>query len=666
MATDISIMISAKDNYSDAIKKMQKTQTAFRKDLGQLDKELTALNKNKITLKTDLTKAKRELSGASKAFAETGDEAARLRMEAAQADYDNIRQNLDLVSKAAKQTTKDMNNLTGVVSKSETSMGVSSGEGGTLAALAKAGVFAMVGNAAADLGGTLVSSAFGSQTGNAITSILGGAASGAALGSLGGAPGIALGAALGALTGAIQATTKIFESKDEAFKSVVQDEYDTLMQEQSDSLSNGSGLAASNEKKEISFSRIMGAPAKAMDFLEDIKDYTTSMTSYLEDDLDAVAKKLLTYGYDAKDILNDTGDSILKSLTDTGAALDLDASDIDSMAEAMGKMKTTGKVTMAYLNPFIERGIPVLDYLAEASGKTKDQILEMVSKGLIPGEKAAEAISDYMGYEFSGAAAQQAKTYEGLQTRLQGMQDEMDTAMGEGYNEQRKIGIQAEIDWLGGENGDKMAKANEYIGQFQADLENQKEELLRNKLTETMNKDEFQQADAVEKGRMLMEAKAEAQAEYVNSKGYQTQLDAETALIDQIQIDMKDSYYNAGYALSQKFNEGLINARLDSGEWWATPDLSEDALSGRMGGNVGGKAFGMPYVPYDDFPALLHEGERVLTASQNRTYESGGQGSMPMISGNNFYIREDADIDRVASALYEKIRSAQTSYVSGR
>ncbi|HWQ59057.1 MAG TPA: phage tail protein, partial [Clostridia bacterium] len=228
MATDISIMISAKDNFSEAIKKMKETQTAFRKDLGQLDKELTALNKNKITLKTDLTKAKRELNEASKAFAETGDEAARLRMEAAQADYDNIRQNLDLVGKAAKQTTRDMENLTGVVSKTETRMGVS--EGGTLAMLAKAGAFAMVGNAAMGLGGTLIGSAYGSQTGDAVSSILGGAVSGAALGSVVPGVGTAVGAALGALTGAIQSYTKIFESEDEAFKSVVQDQYETLMQ----------------------------------------------------------------------------------------------------------------------------------------------------------------------------------------------------------------------------------------------------------------------------------------------------------------------------------------------------------------------------------------------------------------------------------------------------
>jgi hypothetical protein len=33
---------------------------------------------------------------------------------------------------------------------------------------------------------------------------------------------------------------------------------------------------------------------------------------------------------------------------------------------------------------------------------------------------------------------------------------------------------------------------------------------------------------------------------------------------------------------------------------------------------------GMDYVPSDDFPALLHKGERVLTAEENKEYSGGG------------------------------------------
>ena len=68
------------------------------------------------------------------------------------------------------------------------------------------------------------------------------------------------------------------------------------------------------------------------------------------------------------------------------------------------------------------------------------------------------------------------------------------------------------------------------------------------------------------------------------------------------------------------------------------------------------QAVGIDYVPYDNFPALLHQGERVQTAVEARS-----QRRVPAITitGNSFSIREDADVDRVASALLQKIELAE-------
>jgi hypothetical protein len=41
----------------------------------------------------------------------------------------------------------------------------------------------------------------------------------------------------------------------------------------------------------------------------------------------------------------------------------------------------------------------------------------------------------------------------------------------------------------------------------------------------------------------------------------------------------------------------------------------------------GGFANGLSYVPYDGFPAILHEGERVLTAEENKAYNNGSSGN---------------------------------------
>lgn len=669
---DVSIMITAKDNYSEAIMKMQKTQTAFRKDLKAMQKDLDNLNKSKIQLKVDLTQTKKELAEAKKRFLELGDAESRAAYMAAEMNYDNVKANLDAVSKSIRSTHRDMDNLTGAMSKADARIGSSGGggEGGVLSQLSKAGLFNMLSSAGGELAGTLVTSAAGEQIGNWITSIAGGAASGAALGSVVPGIGTAVGAAVGAGAGAIKAFTQQFSSKDDAFKSVVEDTYNDIKQTQAEALDKGSSLAANREASRMSFATLFGDEKEADGFIQNVTDFANK-TPFMFDDLTSMSKVLKTYGYEVNELL-----PTMQKIGDAGAALGLDQSGMSAIATYLGRMKSTGKVTMEYLNPLLERGIPVWDYLAAASGKTNKEVQEMVSKGLVPGEKAAAALADYMGADFAGSMEKQAKTYAGLTSTLQGMQDEMDVAMGEGYNEQRKLGIQAEIDWLSGDSGDKMKEANRLVGEWQASLENEKERLLREALDDVMNSDEFAGADDINKGRMIEEARAKAQADYYQNDRYQRQLEADKELISKIRTEMADAYYDAGYSLGLEFDKGLIAARIDNSglggdnsvNWAAVSERTKRAMYGNRNKTAGRssrrsrRAYGIDRVPYDGFSATLHEGERVLTAAQARAQDSAGGGQI-IISGNQFMVREDADIDRIATELYHKIADAKSGYI---
>ena len=74
-----------------------------------------------------------------------------------------------------------------------------------------------------------------------------------------------------------------------------------------------------------------------------------------------------------------------------------------------------------------------------------------------------------------------------------------------------------------------------------------------------------------------------------------------------------------------------------------------------------GHAYGLPYVPYNDYPAMLHEGERVLTASENRAYSQGYSGGVS-VTINGMTVREEADIYRIAEEIYKEIKLAGANY----
>lgn len=656
---DISIMVTGKETFSDALKKMQTSMAASRKDLGSLQKELDQLSKNKVTLKVEMEQAKNQLKQAQKAFRELGDEKSKNDLIMAQSNYDQVVQNLKLVEGQAKQTSKEMRNLTTDVSKAENRAG--SGGKGILSSLSKAGLFQMGGQALSGLAGTLVTSAFGSTIGGAVSNVLGSAASGAAMGSVAGLPGAIVGGLVGAASGAIQSVTQVATEKDEAYKSAVQSLYDEVKTEQTSGLQSGSELAAGRETERIAFTTLLGSEEKSEAFLAQVADFAGT-TPFQFEDLTSMSKTLLAYKYSSDEIL-----PLLTKIGDAGSSLGMSGEDMTIVATMLGRMRNTGKTSIEYLNPLLERGIPVYDYLAKALGKTNKQVQDMLSKGKIAGADAAQIISDSMGEAFKGGMKEQAESYAGLMSTLEEEQDNMKIAMGEGYNETREAGINAEIAYLQGESGEKMKEANRAIGAFQADLENQKEAMIRQAMDNAMASSEYQAAqeagNAAEQGRLLMQAKAEAISAYAATEGYQTQLAADTALIQGIQDTMRPEYYMAGYNLGKEFDRGCAAAVLNGG-WAGISGQGRYVTS--PSADISGNAWGINRVPYDNYLTYLHEGERVLTANQARQADSGaGINGGININVSSMTVRQESDIRAIASAFVREISKAMPVYTGG-
>ncbi|WP_029502492.1 tape measure protein [Lachnoclostridium phytofermentans] len=689
MGRDVSIAISAKDNFSQAITTMRNANQGFNKDLTGLQSKLNELNKTKAILKVDTDKAKASLKDAEKQFIKTGDAADKLNLELANSNYENARRNLSLVSDNAKKAEKDMRSLADTVSKSENRASNTGSSGNSIInSLAASGATKMVGDMFGNVATTWINSAYGAEAGTMASSMLSSGAMGAAIGTAI-APGIgtAIGALGGAVIGYINGSNTIYENKDEAFKKYYNELYSGVLDNQSQALTSGSGIASGREMNKISFQTLLGK-SEANKYLKSLVQFGMD-TPFEYDSLVDISKVLLAYGYKQDEIL-----PLLEKVGNTGSALSMSVQDMKFVSTALGRMKTTGKTTMEYLNPLLERGIDVWSYLAEASGKTKKEVQEMVSKGLVPGEKAAKAIADYMGYNFAGNMEKQAQTYSGLISTLEDAKAELNNSMGEGYNNTRKKGIEDEINFLEGNTGDSMKEAYNKIGQWKAYQENQAEQFQRDVMSSVMSGElasslhDSEQRAAVERlmkeyseakkkqdtryrsydeesaikagaemGRVLAEAQAIATNEYNASEGAQLALESNKTLAENLKNDTAslDAYWDAGYVMGQEFTKGLSSA-IQEGSSITAPkgDIYQPAQP--PVNNRGGYAFGLSNVPYNNYPAYLHEGERVLTASENRSYSAG---TPPIkITGNTFVVRNDSDFKGVAREIASLIKQA--------
>lgn len=677
MGRDISIAVSVKDKYSDAVTKMQSASKSFTKDLDGMYKKLDTLDKAQSRLKSDTDSLKKAMQDAQKEFKRTGEESKRMAAQVASDKYENARRNLKLVSDEARSTAKEIKSMSDAISKADNRAGSlkkvigSKGSEDTgksiLSSLAGAGIAQMIGNSLSEGATSVISSAFGDRAGTMFGTTLSSIAQGAAMGSVAGAKGAAVGAAAGAVSGIISSATYDFSNKNEAYKSAVQEAYTTVTTQQAQDLENGIKLAGSREKTQMAFSTMMKDDGKAKAYLSEVKKMA-DYTPFLFDDLTAMSKTLLTYGYNEKEMIPQ-----LTKVGDAGAALGMNTEDMKMVATAIGRMKSSGKTTLEYINILQERGVDAIGYLAQAGGISKGEVYEKISKGLIPGAEAAKAISDYMGKAYEGAMQLQSTSFEGMQSTLQGLTENLNAAMGEGYNEERKKGMQEQIDYLGGEMAKEQQEAYKSIGQWKASLENEREKAMRDAVQSAMQSDAYQKAKATkngaEMGRIMAEAQIEGENAFKDTEGYKTMVQAEKGLVGSIQNSMKQdkTYWNYGYEMGQEFSRGYLSSRGASYTSYVTPEhsklgdptevldnaLNRPTLRNPFQKPFNSKAIGILRVPYDGYPALLHEGEEVRTASASR---AGDDSQGYIININNPVVREEQDFYRLTQQIVGAIR----------
>lgn len=696
---ETSIVFKANDQISSSMKSMLGNSQALSKEfedlqrkVQQLSQKNDAFNKSFAQVSTQALEAKKSLKEAEDAFKKTSTEESRLNFENAKKQYKDLTDAAKSYEEASKDTRKAMRETQEDIRKlGNSSASISGGSSGgdseiaagtgMLAGLAKAGLGKMIGDTAQQATQYYISSAYSSEMGNVLSGALGSAITGAAIGSIIPGVGTAVGGAIGAATGAISGLVQNLQEQDSYMQDYAGTLTDTAESTSTTRLTSSSATAAQREQDLLSFGTLLGSDTDAAQVLDDIKTMA-NVTPYIYDDLTGIAKTLSVYG--------DTQDNILTHLTDigdTGAALGMSTSDMDSVAQILGYISTSDKLDSVKLKQLRLKGINANQMLADYYGVSSTKLSSMVSGGKISGSDAADILYQELAKNFGGMMAAQAETFTGLTSTVKGLQQNIENAQGDSYTSGRMTGLQQQTDWLSGSAGEALSSAYAMIGQGEAARDNREEQLYRDVMSGVLQgKTPSSETDAgvADQIAQLRADYLNAQEEFYNGDTEQAGADMKTVIEnaqnlasvssdvdDKMDIWDKQAEDTATYASSiastleaykDKWSLDQIKSR---GILYYTGFGSTNTTnvnSGRVHHEIGkydvsgSHAFGLRRVSKTGL-YLLHQDETVKTAAESRA--GSGDGGVRVEITGPVTVRKDSDLDEIAERFYQKVRMAQ-------
>lgn len=680
---------------SDKTKALDKETQDLTNRYAAMKKGNETLIKRQTELQAALKSAREETARAKKAFDELGDAATQDAYNKAKIKQQELASELSQTGKAIKENQviykQYMEELRkGALGSSYSGSKISMGIG-----LISGQVGQLLSSSIGGIAESYLTSALGVPTASLASGTLSSAITGAVAGSTFGIYGTLIGGLAGAISGLISGAGEINQEKDSAFIDYYNSLYEDVNEETEEMISSGSTTAGSREQTRKAFMKRLGSETMADRYLAQVEEMAAS-TNYSYDEITGYAKLLLNT-YKPQEVFD-----VLQSLSDATAGLSLSSSDISTMISGLSRMRTTGKTTTEYLNYFSERGIDVYSALAEALGVDKSGIADMVSKGEIGGEYAAEAILDYINSQYGGLSEELMSTYDAMTDNLEDIMTTIEAAGGEGYNEMRKSGLSAETEAYSGALGEALKEANRIAGENKAYLDNLAEQYEiealsavlmggettlftpddQAKLSEmaaayqeaTAEYDAGNQEAGLRMESLTEQARALATAAYESSEQYMALNDTELDQIAAIRANTKGlEAATYAYTLGVEKSKGQ-SAYDDDGASIETFMTDDGAIDFRYmysdgswmdsDGNWHSNAVGLDRVPYDNFPALLHEGERVLTASEARAQDNaGGGGIRIIISGNSFTGSTEEMAGQLAEILARELERAAVTAV---
>lgn len=737
MSKDISIVFKSQDQLSQPISQMRQKLNEFSKDIEEYKKIQDKAFGKEIKLQLDTKNVKKELTEINKLIKQSKDISEKT-LQKKQKEIKKMSEDMKKYNKIIKEVNKAEDDLYTRRNKKNNDPNYSSITGLTNNSnnlslgkqLLESGMFIDLGNSIGNYMGVTLSSKYGDKIGNKIGGAISGALGGALAGGMVGGPiGAAVGGVVGIGTSIVNSAAEEKKEKDDYFKDEVKNVYAKVDQLTNVGLQSGIVSSKQREKDLFELKSILGEKDNAIRlkdntqeetntfydirksllfndifaklgnntytfgtknsdasmiekndgrdnakrFINDIEKFA-SKTPFQENELINLSKGMLTYGWKQEEIFPD-----LTKLGDSFTALGINSNGQNASITALGRMKSSNKTTLDNINIIQNSGIDAVEILAEKMETDKAKVYEMISKGAINGADASRTIIDAIGEEYKGVMEEFSQTTSGLESTLADLKSKGDRAEGDGYNQERKKGLEAQIDYL----QELKTQDRKYIGEYKANLKNKEEAIMRNNIEEMKKSKEYREAQSedngAEMGKLLAQAQTKAIVEWNNSSDMKEVHESELQRIKATQKYIKESgtYVEYGRESAEQFNMGWDSVKSSKisvpNSNQNNQDTAQNTIDNFYANKIishpeyerywhtsetkraPGYASGIKRVPRDNYPALLHEDEQVLTADEARQLKKDNK----KVNIENININVSSENDKeIAEKVVARINNA--------
>lgn len=424
------------------------------------------------------------------------------------------------------------------------------------------------------------------------------------------------------------------------------------------------------ESYQTNFETMLGSEEAAAKKVSELKEMAANTPFEMSTLADATQQLLA---------MNVASDDTLKFLGQLGDISMGDEGKLNSLTNAFGKMSSTGKVTLEYINMMAEQGFNPLNIISQQTGETMEQLYDRLSKGQVSFEEITRAmeIATSEGGQFYQGMEKASKTTKGMISTLK---DNAKALVGEVFQpisdglknnllpsaidaidrlttEFRENGINGMVtaagdiiaDTLGqfaGSLPDFVNTALDIVKSLGSGIKNNQHEIadgvvktittlvsgLIAALPELLKTGASLLAEiAVGLAQSLPEITAQAAAmvaELINTIWAHRWdiLQAGADIVDGIMAGIASVWQS----LVDWFN-GLWNSLFSN----RSVNVNVNAHAGGGGSFDGSHANGLDYVPWDNYIANLHKGEMVLTRSQADMLRNTGYMYLPQNGGGS-------------------------------